>query len=729
MSFANPLLLLGLVGALLPILIHLIHKRRPRRQRFAAIELVLQSVERIQRRWRLRRIILLASRVLLLAALSLAAAGPLLGAVDELVTASSGPTRIAIVVDGSMSMRARYDGTSAFARAVTSARNLVDAMGPEDQAVLVLAARRPQLLVERPTPDKALLYRKLDELEASYGHADVGEAISMATQALGSLSADEQPVEGEAPKISARVVALTDLAEPAFGATADLALPGTSQRAKLELVDVLEGISADKRVNNAITSVETLNVPGEAPRTIEVRARIQSYAKESGGPEPRDITLRQGDEDLVAGSVELVSGTIVDKVMRHAFDKPGRRAVQVALERDVLGEDDIRWSVADVRRQVRMLIVDGAPSGVPKEDEIFYLERALQAGAADQPAPRVITADDLSRADLGAYDVVILAGVTAFARSDGARLSDFVERGGGLLISASEDLDTELYNAELGRVLPRLLRGLKVVDPEAGVGSGGIVALANPTTEHPTMEMFAGDSLGGLLSTRTSAYLLLQPGSERPMTTLVEHDDGQPAIVIAQAKQGRVGLLTMSVDRDLSDFAIRPAFVPLMRQMILYLGQALGRPDTRRTIVGEPRVLNVPRGAMALRVTGPDGEETIWEQSELVTAQVQHTKTELPGDYVVEASFTGNFEPLEAERFVVNADTRESNLRPLSIDEATAVLLGTAEGATDGEASALARARALTGSLSPEALAGLLLLAMVLAFFVESAITAQRIGR
>ena len=123
-AFAHPALLwtgLGLVSV--PILIHLIHKRRPRKQRFAAIELVLRSVERLERRWRLKRFLLLLARVSLLAALALAAAGPLLGDEETLSVANSGPQRIAIVVDASLSMRASYEGTTAFARAITRARN------------------------------------------------------------------------------------------------------------------------------------------------------------------------------------------------------------------------------------------------------------------------------------------------------------------------------------------------------------------------------------------------------------------------------------------------------------------------------------------------------------------------------------------------------------------------------------------------------------------------------
>ena len=175
MSFLNPLMLLGLLAAAVPIVIHLIHKRRPRPQYFGAIELVLRSVERVERRWRLRRLLLLLSRVALLAMLALAAAGPLLGREAERGTSSAGPERLAIVLDGSLSMRARYGGTSSFARALTAARNLVDRMGPEDQAVVVLAGRPNRLLVDRPTPDRGQLLRILDSLEP--GHLKEGTAL------------------------------------------------------------------------------------------------------------------------------------------------------------------------------------------------------------------------------------------------------------------------------------------------------------------------------------------------------------------------------------------------------------------------------------------------------------------------------------------------------------------------------------------------------------------------
>lgn len=741
MSFLNPILLLGLLGAAVPIIIHLIHKRRPRKQAFAAIELVLRSVERVERRWRIRRFLLLASRVLLLAALSLAAAGPLAGSNRTLAIASKGPKRLGIVIDVTLSMRARYGQQSAFTRAVAAARSLVDAMGPEDQAVIVAARGKAELLVPRPTSSRAELLQALDKLVPSYQSGDIAEGVSTAAQALathdrssatGGAAADaEDPAAGEAKDAkAAHIVVLSDLAGHAFQGSADLSI-GSGAAAEIEVVDVVANIAPETRVNHAITSLDSANVPGNAPRTVEFRARIQSFTAENAGrAHPADLTLRGPAGALVKGSVEITPGTVVDKVIQHAFDEPGYVPVEVVLEPDALAEDDVRYASADVRRQVRTLVVDGAPSGVPKQDEVFYLERALLAGASDQPAPRVITPDDLTHADLAVFDVIVLAGVTTFGRSDGARLVEFVEKGGGMLITASQDMDVDLYNAELSRILPRPLRSIKVVDPETGgLGADGLVTMRSPALDHPVMEIFEGLSLGGLLSARTKAYLLLQPGGNRAAKVLVEYEDGQPAIIEGDAGQGRVILLTTSIDRDLTDLPIRPAFVPLVRRMVLELGNALSKPDPRKTSVGDTRVIRLPPGTTRLSVTGPDGKERTWEQAELGSSnELSFTDTTLPGHYLVKAASVGALAPLDGESFAVNVDTRESDLRPISVDEATALLLGTAAGAHT-QVAALTRAQALRGFANPEVAAGALLLVMLFAFLMESAFTAQRVGR
>ena len=66
LSFTHPLFAWGALLALLPILIHLLQRRRPRPHPFAALELVLRSQRENVRRLRLKRLLLLIARTSLL---------------------------------------------------------------------------------------------------------------------------------------------------------------------------------------------------------------------------------------------------------------------------------------------------------------------------------------------------------------------------------------------------------------------------------------------------------------------------------------------------------------------------------------------------------------------------------------------------------------------------------------------------------------------------------------
>ncbi len=238
------------------------------------------------------------------------------------------------------------------------------------------------------------------------------------------------------------------------------------------------------------------------------------------------------------------------------------------------------------------------------------------------------------------------------------------------------------------------------------------------------MSPFQGEAAGGLLTAKTLSYLLFQPGSKTEMTTWVSFDDGQPALVERSAGRGKVVVLATSIDRDLTDLPIRPAFLPLVRRTVLYLGGSLTPPDKRRTLVGQPREIRLPGGIEGLEIIGPDGTRTEFDKTQLAQDTLRFEKTALPGHYKVLASFAGPAEELRKENFAVNLDPRESDLRPVSLEEGQEIL---AQGG-GGTATKRSTLGAL-GKLSPRFLVGLLLLLMAFAYIIESSLTGIRIGR
>ena len=75
--FLYPILLFGLAAAALPILIHLLNRRRLNRIRFPAVKFILLSQKRISRSYRLRHWLLLALRTLAVVLLALLLANPI----------------------------------------------------------------------------------------------------------------------------------------------------------------------------------------------------------------------------------------------------------------------------------------------------------------------------------------------------------------------------------------------------------------------------------------------------------------------------------------------------------------------------------------------------------------------------------------------------------------------------------------------------------------------------
>jgi hypothetical protein len=735
-SFANPLMLMGLLAAAVPILIHLIHQRKPRRQPFAAIELLLRSIERVERRWRIRRFLLLAMRVLVLAALALAASKPFWGGVDATPLAASGPKRVAIVVDASLSMRARFGGgATGLERAKSLARDRIDRLGPEDQATIVVAEAKPRVLVGKPTASRSELARALDALEPTYGYADLAEAVSRGAETLRREEAADAPAGEAAPTtlgFTGEVVLFSDLAGHGLRAAADLALDARGSTAELTVVDVFQGTRPEQRENHAVTAVELAPAPGGGARAIEARARVRAFAAapaKSPEPKPVAITLRSPEAELYRGSVDVVAGTVAEKRLPHTFASAGFAPVAVELEADALAEDDLRYAIADVRRALRVLIVDGAPSGLRKEAETFYLEAALAAGGGDQAPARVITADELGGEDLAAYDVLVLAGVSALAPADAPRVVRFVEGGGGLWITAAEGLDVDFYDAELGAVLPRPFRGTKLY----GVaGSSDLPTLTFADRDHPILQVFTGDAEASLTSARSRGVMLMERDGRRALRTILAFDGGQPAMVEAEVGRGKVIVLATSIDRDLTDLPIRPGFLPLVQRTVLYLGNALARPPEEETLAHAPRSIAVPAGALRVEVRAPDGKTRTYPvrtpdadgKSVGAPPRAIADDTALPGHYRVEVDLPSGREPLPAADFAVNVDPRESDVRPLDADEARAVLLG--EARPDEVAAAGAPAPRGPSLSSPEALSGALLALMLVAFVVESLLTTRR---
>ena len=150
MTFLQPLLLLALPLAALPVIIHLIHLYRRRRVKWAAM-IFLHAAQRMNKGLsRLRQVLILALRVLALLTIILMVARPLSG--GWLGLTGGAPDTVLILVDRSASMSQMNTATGANKLAgglQNIAKAISDAVGTRSHLVLIDSATGKPLSLDR----------------------------------------------------------------------------------------------------------------------------------------------------------------------------------------------------------------------------------------------------------------------------------------------------------------------------------------------------------------------------------------------------------------------------------------------------------------------------------------------------------------------------------------------------------------------------------------------------
>jgi hypothetical protein len=187
--FLYPLFLFGLAAASLPVLIHLLNRRRLKRIRFPAVRFILLSQKRISRSYRLRHWLLLALRTLAVLCLALLLANPIFQSGAGLF-AGSGPVSLVLILDNSLSMKWAGDGNG-FKQAKEAARLLISALNDGDRAALVPTNIDGKEAFRLKT-QKDVLLKELDGIEIADGTANLPAALSKAYELLNQPAGEKE---------------------------------------------------------------------------------------------------------------------------------------------------------------------------------------------------------------------------------------------------------------------------------------------------------------------------------------------------------------------------------------------------------------------------------------------------------------------------------------------------------------------------------------------------------
>jgi hypothetical protein len=661
-EFAHLPMLGWLAAAALPLAIHLLSRRRYRETPWAAMEYLLAALKRRARKIRLEQWLLLALRTLLVVLVVLAVAEPY-SERPGLVSAAGVPTHRVLVLDGSYSMACKSADKSRFEAAKELAERIVDQSPQGDAFTLVLMAAPPRVVVGTPTSDAGPLREEIENLEVLHTGADLPATVQAVRQLL-----DKDKAHPDNPRLQRRVVYfLTDLQRVTWSAglseaamtdfrrqTGELA-----QAAALEIIDLGQP-PADNLAVTALTASEPVVTVG---RAVELEVRLRDFGHRARPEQPVELWI----DGLRAArqSVAIPAGGEAAARFSHRFETPGDHAVEVRAEGDALDVDNHRYLVVPVRQAVRVLCVDGRPSGDPLGGTTGYLATALapEAGRSDHAAIEVDVAGEnaLLERDLAAYDCVLLSDVARFTASEAQAMDAYLACGGSLVFFLGDQVLPDEYNRQLGgeggsrRLLPARL-GAVVSQTQLSLDPLGY--------RHPIVDAFRGRPKSGLLTTIVSKYIKLQPLKGANVALALA--DGDPLVVEQSIRRGRVVLVATSADISWTPMPVWFSYVPLVQEIVAW---CVGSQSEQRNVeVGEPLegAVGAAAGDVPVAVARPDGQV---RSVPLRAAGGDGLWTY--GDTYRSGVYTARFGPPpgRSRSFAVNVDPSEGDLTPIGVQE------------------------------------------------------------
>lgn len=651
MSFLAPSLLLGLLAAVVPWLVHLIGKRRALPVRFAAMQLLLRSERRISARRRLRELALLLARTGAAAALPLIFARPFVERTSDVPVASLDAQSAVIIIDDSASMQRTRAGRSLFERARSGARALVRQFPSDADVALLPASVGSNPLIGELSGEHERVVEALDGMRATARAADFTGALRRASVILAASK-----------RAKKRIYVYTDL--QAAGWEDGVGLPSDNPPEV-----IIEDVAGTAIWNNrAVTDLRVDPAAEAGANGIAVTAEISDFSGE--GAAALGLALKVDGAAVAKGFVDVAPGGRARKRFLHALANEAGSAhdVEVEIDRDSFPLDDRRMAHVELSRTVRVLVVNGDPRSTRNEDEPFFFEAALRNGLPGSVVT-IRVPDDVTPDSLNAFTAVALLNWGAPSETLAAALKTFVEKGGGLFISMGSRVDATLWNERLGNLLPQPLGLARTAAALPGQSAGEILddrpaeRLAPIDRGHPLLAAFPEHG-EGLISARFFRYVLLDPVPDSAgRAVILRYESGPPALVEKRVGKGRVLLLSTTVDREWTDLPIRAGFLPLVRESMRYLVGAPGDDEEASLLVGEARLLQFSGDDQHLEVTRPDGSVWVAHRDQAgAGGSVLYADTNLPGPYRVRAAGQdGNLAARPERDFVVNLDPRESN--------------------------------------------------------------------
>lgn len=592
MTFLNTFFLSAFAAAALPILIHILSRRRLPLIPFSSIEFLQKLQKRRASRIQLRQLILLALRVLAVAAVVAAFARP---AIKSVAAGTGSASETVIIVDDALASGAQTRDGSILGLNASCVKGLLSAVNATDRVTL-LTTSLPTSQSSRGGAEKEIIGNTAADLLPRFCRPDLPQAFSIAD----SILRNSTHFNRELFVVSSFYGAPWDSVRRTAPPTTRLFLLPTGPAAL---------------TNVAVENVRITSALRQAGRPVDLEATFRNYSTSNLDAQPVSIYL--DGERVAQGSVDIPADGTVNSKFVITPAKPGLLGGSVRFDNpDALSADNRRHFVLEIPERIRLLVVcDDTLSNV-------VIRAVLGNEGGGFVHTDYASTKDWEARDWSGYDAMLVADIRSTSTGAVQRVVEFVEHGGGLVLLPGTHTDL----ADLNRgVLSHMSLGVARGELVGGVTWGKF------DTQHTLFsDVF---EKGGNPKAPTLTFAI-DYQLEKGTNPIIPLSNGTAFLAERAVGKGRILLFASPPSPVAGDFVFAGIFAPLMYRAVAYSVTAGSESslDWETGSYAHP-ILNI-QPPVPLKMIEPDGDETIIPPRPLVGgAEYVVGKVMKPGTY------------------------------------------------------------------------------------------------
>lgn len=522
-SFANPLVLWGLVALAIPIIIHLFNFRKYVKILFPDLRFLKSILQESQSKSKLRHLIILCCRLLFFALLILAFSQPFIS--RHQTNKRVGARTVSIYIDNSFSMDARGKRGSLLEEAKLAATEIVMSYSPGDLYQIITSEMegRHQRLVHRDQALELISEVKLAPVSRSLNF--IYERQKEALKASGSLNKD--------------VYILSDFQKSQFS------FPDVKTDSGIH--NYFIPLESQKKQNLYIDSCWFQKPVRQFGQTETLYVRIRNNSDKDFEKIPLKLFINEKQKALAG--VDVPSEGSVDIPLTWISNTIGVHSCRLQITDYPIVFDDQYYFSYQVDNKIKVLTINDANPN-------RHLSRLLSVDSILSVTESFISQLDMSL--LKQNNLIILSGLNKISEGVVQELSRFVDHGGSLIIIPGKKIESADYNKLTGSI------GIS----SFGLNDSSEMKADFLNMQHPLFKDVFAEMPKNMEMPDVFEHYSYKANSKVAGEVVIQLQNGNPFLIEEKGnKAGKIYVFTAPLDLKSSNFMTQALCVPVFLKM------------------------------------------------------------------------------------------------------------------------------------------------------------------